>query len=251
MDTHCEANGHSPRAVAGSIPAFSTMNAPKSASTCNPARQSWELIAEVVESSDPKLLDLLTYKDALRYYALCFPKDLIQAFSASPLDMRERVLIVLSSYARKQFVEIFPQWVEDLYGLSHFLNEIERFRGKGRTIVRAVRTWFQAQNITKLENNFIVQRRGVLHWPLARILHNFRPDPGFERARRVLYRWGMGYKELTFPPNSLKQLQDFLRLQDADETTACGIIARWELPKEIIPSRLYAYTGVRRIYSGE
>lgn len=128
--------------------------------------------------------------------------------------------------------------------------ESEQFRGKGRGIIRATKLWFNSRTVSKLEHDFIVNAKGVPGWPLKRVLHNTRPDPGFERARRTLYRWGMGL-DYTFPPKGLNELREYVNIASANETTVCGILARWGLPREVIPPSLYTLNGVRRFYDGK
>lgn len=118
--------------------------------------------------------------------------------------------------------------------LFHFNQFVEQFRGRGRSLNRAMREWYQAKPIDELAYALVKyqQRDGWSHRDIFRLV---KPKPKTAREA-ALYRWAVGKgidagKEL--PPNIVLAFEE---AKSASKADLIRMIVRDNLSREMVPT---------------
>ena len=133
--------------------------------------------------------------------------------------------------------------------LFHFNQYVEQFRGRGRTLNRAIKAWYQHQDVDKLAYAMVKyqQRDGWSHRDLLRLV---RPKAD-TAERNNLYRWavkGLGEtvrdNELV-RPNLPQIVQAFERIKgEKDPKVIAKAVQDYNLSREMLPTEALVHAEV-------
>jgi 60 kDa SS-A/Ro ribonucleoprotein len=178
--------------------------------------------------------------------------DLIMQVSKDGLAPRNKpalfALAAAISYeadveVRRRAVAALPHVARTLSDLMYFVSQAQQMRGWGRTLKRAVASWFEQQPIDRLVNQVIKyrNREGFTTADLLRLTH---PHPGEDAVRDAIFNWVVdgqlnakaSYTALTSAAYNRLVSAHVMMTGGQPLNLAPTAIREHNLPREVIPT---------------
>lgn len=117
--------------------------------------------------------------------------------------------------------------------LFHFATYVEQFRGWGRGLTSAVKSWYDSKSVDRLAYDVIKyqSRDGWAHRDLLRLAH---PKTG-DAARNALYKWVVDTEVIDGLHESVMAFESAKKAATAKEIV--DLIVKNNLPRECIPTQ--------------
>lgn len=119
--------------------------------------------------------------------------------------------------------------------LFHFVAYVDKMRGWGPRLKKAIQNWYMSKSLDHVVNQVIKyrQRDGWSHRDLLRLSH-----PKVEGSLNSLFRW-IVKGELGEATEGLDTIKTFMQLQSCtDANQAAELIRKYRLPRECVPTEL-------------
>jgi 60 kDa SS-A/Ro ribonucleoprotein len=134
--------------------------------------------------------------------------------------------------------------------LFHFAEFLKGFRGRGRSVRRAIENWYETKSIDELALQVTKyrQRDGWTHADLLRIAHPKTPDVARNRLYRYLVDgWDASYGVEGLAETAPRLIAGLDRLErGVTEPEAATLIQELRLPRELVPTALLKSAEVWR-----
>ncbi|GGJ33967.1 TROVE domain-containing protein [Deinococcus roseus] len=133
---------------------------------------------------------------------------------------------------RKAALEALPRVARIGTHLFHFMDYVQGFRGWGRGLRRAIADWYNQKDVKALAYQAVKyrQRDGWTHRDALRLSH----PKAQSDAQQKLYRW-ITQDEFA-PAEGLEIVDAFRQAQTASLKEVVGLIEKYRLPREAIPT---------------